>query len=278
MSKIKPIKDNFLNYPTPLVSVVCNTYNHGLFLKETIESFLKQETNFGVEILIHDDSSTDNTAEIIKEYASRFGFIRPYFQESNIYSRGLKPRDFQFPRVRGRYVAVCEGDDYWTDKRKLLKQFRIMEKFPFLSLSFHLVRSKGNLQYTYPVPSQSILRFSQMVMTHYIPTCSLFFRFDSLDRNALKNFNRIKMGDIVIQLLLLNKGKSFCHFEYMGVYRTHSGGITQNRQHLKKGRVNYIKLYWKMLFNVRLIYSPVLILALVKNCLGYLLDAGRKKI
>ena len=86
------------------------------------------------------------------------------------------------------------------------------------------------------------------------------------------------MGDIVIQLLLLNRGKAYCHFEYMGVYRKHSGGITQNRKHLKKGRVNYIKMYWKMIFNVRPRFSVILMLALFKNCLGYLLDVGRKKI
>lgn len=116
----------------PLVSIDCITYNHEAFISEAIESFLMQKTDFTFEILIHDDASTDQTATIIRDYEKKYpDIIKPIYQKENQYSQDVEiSRQFQFPRAMGKYIAFCEGDDYWTDPYKLQKQVDFLEAHP----------------------------------------------------------------------------------------------------------------------------------------------------
>ncbi len=125
------------------VSVICLTYNHGLYVRDTLEGFVKQKTNFAFEVLLHDDASTDNTAEIVREYEKKYpNLIKPIYQTVNQYSQGIPiSRTYNFPRAKGRYIAFCEGDDYWTDPYKLQKQFDAMEKHPELDICIHAVQN-----------------------------------------------------------------------------------------------------------------------------------------
>ena|SRR6218665_28187 len=124
----------------PLVSICCITYNHANYIKECLEGFILQQCNFPFEILIHDDASTDGTQDIIKEYQEKYPkIIKPILQVENQYSkgvRGMNPK-FNFPRAKGKYIALCEGDDYWTDPKKLQKQFNILEKNPDINICSH---------------------------------------------------------------------------------------------------------------------------------------------
>lgn len=97
-----------------MVSICCITYNHEKYISEALESFLMQKTSFKYEILIHDDASTDNTAKIIREYEKKFPeIIKPIYQIENQYSKGNKINlVYNFPRAKGKYIAICEGDDY----------------------------------------------------------------------------------------------------------------------------------------------------------------------
>ena len=117
---------------TPFVSIACITFNHEKFISDAIEGFLIQETTFPVEVLIHDDVSNDRTAEILREYEQRFpNLIFPIYQKENQYSQGINPYiKFLFPLARGSYIAICEGDDYWTDPLKLQKQVTIFLNNP----------------------------------------------------------------------------------------------------------------------------------------------------
>ena len=127
----------------PLVSICCITYNHRDFIRDALDGFLSQRTDFPYEILINDDASTDGTADIIREYEQKYPEkIRALLQTENQYSKGITNPSgaFNFPRVRGRYVAMCEGDDYWTDPEKLQKQVDYMEAHPDCSLCFHSAR------------------------------------------------------------------------------------------------------------------------------------------
>lgn len=114
------------------VSIVCNVFNHGKYIRDALEGFVSQQTDFPFEVLVHDDASTDNSASIIREYEDKYPeIIKPIYQTVNQYSQRVPINvTFQIPRIRGKYVAVCEGDDYWTDPLKLQKQVDFLEANP----------------------------------------------------------------------------------------------------------------------------------------------------
>lgn len=117
---------------TPLVSIVCDTYNHAPFVRDALDGFLMQKTSFPFEIIVHDDASTDGTADIIREYeAAHPGLFRCVYRTENIYSHDPKILEhYVFPLARGKYIAICEGDDYWTSPDKLQTQIGYMEAHP----------------------------------------------------------------------------------------------------------------------------------------------------
>lgn len=112
-----------------MVSVLCQTYNHEQYISECLQSIVAQKVNFRYEILVHDDASTDNTANIIRKFEREYpDLIKPIYQEVNQWSLGNKVfSGIQLPRCTGKYIAICEGDDYWTDPLKLQKQVDILE-------------------------------------------------------------------------------------------------------------------------------------------------------
>jgi phosphoglycolate phosphatase-like HAD superfamily hydrolase len=122
----------------PLVSVLCITYNHERYIEGAIRSFLVQKTTFPIEILIHDDASTDGTAAVIRNWQARYpSIIRSVLQTENQFSRGACPIAALLPLTRGKYVATCEGDDYWLDASKLQRQVSFLEAHSDFSCSAH---------------------------------------------------------------------------------------------------------------------------------------------
>jgi glycosyltransferase involved in cell wall biosynthesis len=122
-----------------LVSISCITYNHSDYIRKAIDGFLMQKTDFCFEILIHDDCSTDGTAEIIKEYEKDYpDLIFPIYEQENQFSKGgpVGSAVWNVPRARGKYIALCEGDDYWIDPLKLQKQVDYMEDHPEIGLCY----------------------------------------------------------------------------------------------------------------------------------------------
>ena len=112
------------------VCVYCLAYNHEKYIRDCLEGFVNQKTNFKYRVIVHDDASTDGTQDIIKEYATKYhDIIVPILQTENKYSQGISIIEtFIKPLLIGKYVAVCEGDDYWCDENKLQKQFENKEK------------------------------------------------------------------------------------------------------------------------------------------------------
>ena len=116
----------------PLVSILCATYNQKDYIAQTIEGFLLQKVNFPIEIIIHDDASTDGTADIVRKYEAKHpDLIKGVYQTENQYSKRVAIWDnFIYPKAQGKYYAECEGDDYWTDPNKLQRQVDFLENHP----------------------------------------------------------------------------------------------------------------------------------------------------
>lgn len=120
----------------PLVSIVCDTYNHAPYIKDALEGFLAQKTSFPFEIIVHDDASTDGTAELVRSYERAHpDLFYCIYRDENIYARDPKILEhYVFPLARGKYIAICEGDDYWTSPSKLQTQIDHMESHPDCTL------------------------------------------------------------------------------------------------------------------------------------------------
>ena len=123
------------------VSILCLAYNHEQFIADAIDGFLMQKTSFPFEIIIHEDASTDGTANIIRTYEEKYpGIIKPIYQTENQYSKGININtEFMLPLAKGKYVALCDGDDYWTDVNKLQAQYDALECNPECFMCLHRV-------------------------------------------------------------------------------------------------------------------------------------------
>ena len=122
-----------------MVSILCTAYNHEQYIAQTLDSFLSQQTDFPFEILVSDDASTDGTAEIIQDYALRYpGVVRACLMKENTFSKGGNfYTEYFFPNARGKYICICEGDDYWCDDSRLQRQVDFLEGHPDYSACVH---------------------------------------------------------------------------------------------------------------------------------------------
>lgn len=235
----------------PLVSVVCVTFNHAKFVAETLDGFLAQRANFPIEFLIHDDASTDGTSDIVREYAQRHpGVIIPIIQPINIYSQGIKPWLVCFERAQGKYIALCEGDDYWTDPLKLQKQVDFLEAHPDFELCFHQVLTKSRIQGRPDrlLPgkrSKTEFTTEDLIGPYFTHTSSMVFRrFDPSEFPTW--FSTCMSGDIPLLFLLSLKGKFKLIDEVMSVWRQHNNSVSA--KHLNYNRVRGM-IYMYELFN-----------------------------
>lgn len=214
------------------VSISCVTYNHAAYIRNAIDGFLMQKTNFPIEVLIHDDASTDGTAGIIKEYEEKYSdLIKPIYQRENQYSQGRTiSAVYQFPRARGKYIALCEGDDYWTDPHKLQKQVDFLETNAEYVFTFHdaLILNQKTGEKRVRVGNRTIdttVDLKSLIIQKNIPTASIVFR-NILDFNSLPDwFNKISNGDYGLCVLLAEEGPGKYLPDVMSVYRVHEGGV-----------------------------------------------------
>jgi len=211
----------------PLVSIVCTAYNHEPYIKQTLVGFVMQQSTFPIEIIVHDDASTDKTTEIIKENAKEYpDLIIPILQTENQYSKGFNIWEYLFMKeVKGKYIALCEGDDYWTDPNKLQKQVDFMEMHEEVSMCFHnakIINAEGNKigdcrRYNEDryVPVEDIINKGGI----FCPTASLLFRTQYIKFGYPDFCKNCHVGDYPLQLYLSSKGRVYYFDSEMAAYR-----------------------------------------------------------
>ncbi len=224
------------------VSVLMFVYNHAAYLRRAIESVLAQRTDFPYEIIIHDDASTDGSADIIRSYAKRYpDRIIPILQSKNQMSRGVSIVDeYIMPRVRGTYIAHCEGDDYWTDPRKLARQASFLDAHPeYAGVAHNCVvigedgKPGGTAKKFRPFRRPYRYTLRDLILEERMPgqTATVMYRhscqteMDSGTRDAYHQI-RCVVGDRRRTLLILLNGPVCCMPYAWSAYRciTHSGG------------------------------------------------------
>jgi glycosyltransferase involved in cell wall biosynthesis len=224
----------------PVASVCCLTYNHKKYIRKAIDSFLMQDTNFPFEIVVHDDASTDGTRDIVLEYAKRYPrIIKLVLQTENQYRKGgLIGVRLVFPKTKGRYVALCEGDDYWTDSRKLQKQVDFLDAHSEYVITYTDSQPFDEHGYVDVNFGGAVRDVSAMELVRGIPLYTLTTCFRNVIKELPFDLLSARLGDQVIWSLLGAHGKG----KYLSdispaAYRVHDGGV-----HLKKSQLEKIEM------------------------------------
>lgn len=210
----------------PLVSIICFCYNHEQFVEKALKSIISQNTDFEFEVIIHDDASTDSSQRIIESFKDNYPkILKPIFQKENQASqeRGRVSK-ICYRSAKGKYIALCEGDDYWTDTFKLQKQVDFLEENNTYSLCFHratVINEKGD-SWQFKTNYKNEYNGKDLFSEWFIPTASVVFKNVTLDYDFL--FGNIK-GDLSLFLELAQYGKMKFINEDMSVYRKHEGGV-----------------------------------------------------
>jgi len=221
----------------PLVSIWCTAYNHEKYIKDAIESFLMQKTDFKFEVVIHDDASTDNTTCILKDYEKKYPqLIRVIYEKENQYSKHQYPPQFVYGMMRqelkGDYVAWCEGDDYWIDPNKLQIQIDYMETHSDCVMTGHdavLINCRDNKKECIsPFSCEKDLSYLDVLERLHIPTASLVFKKEMLYIDD--DFLEMGVGDYPLRLYCVTKGKVHYFDKAMSVYRYLTQGSWSSNQ------------------------------------------------
>lgn len=214
----------------PKVSVVTTTHNQEAYVRQAFDSFIAQQTNFPVELVVADDASTDSTPSIIREYADRYPHLfRPILRPENL---GLnKNLTGALSTARGEYIALCEGDDYWTDPLKLSKQVAFLDRHPKAAVCFHPVRvvwEDGSAEDSiFPsVRLRGNLSLETLLLVNYIQTNSVMYR-------RLPRYDDIPAAvmplDWYLHVRHAATGEIAMLPETMAVYRRHAEGMWHNQ-------------------------------------------------
>ncbi len=213
------------------VSIICNTYNQESYVTDALESFVSQKTTFAYEVLVHDDASTDGTADIIREYEAKYpDLIKPIYQKVNQYSQKVSiTAIFQIPRAKGKYLAFCEGDDYWTDPYKLQKQYDAMEQHPEVDICAHTAfvvdaETKNPIKTIQPRQQDCIIPVEDVIYGEggFVATNSLMLQRD-LNEN-IPEFRRMLPYDYTLQINGALRGGMLYLSDAMSAYRTMAKG------------------------------------------------------
>lgn len=217
-----------------MVSISCTTYNHAPYIRECLDGFLMQKCNFEFEILIHDDASTDGIQDIIKEYQQKHpNIIKPIFQTENQYSKGQRGMNikYNFPRAEGKYIALCEGDDYWTDPLKLQRQVDFLEKntdYSMVAENSKVLDERHNKSYLFSDKKDNYdVSLEEIIVGRKFHTASILFRNENLKLPS--NYGEYPFGDTLLFALLAKAGKIKYQPNISLLYRRKDGGASTGK-------------------------------------------------
>ena len=225
------------------VAINCLVYNHEPYLRDCLEGFVMQQTDFPFVAIVHDDASTDHSADIIREYAAKYpDIIHPIYETENQWRKAdgslRKIMNAAVEATGAPYIAMCEGDDYWTDPHKLQKQVDFLDAHPEYTLCFHkvnnLILSTNTLECenTRDVLDTTSLK-DLVVYGNYINTCSVVYRHIPEVDTKRKLLGSVCPGDYPLWVLVAEKGLIYKFQHSMAVYRVGSG-IWSTEQNLVK--------------------------------------------
>ncbi len=225
-----------------MVSVQAIAYNHAKYIRQALDGFVMQKTNFRFEVIVHDDASTDGTADIIREYEAKYpGLIRGIYQKENQHSKKVQRNKlFVLPLIRGKYIALCECDDHWTDPLKLQKQFDALEAHPdclFCVARVAIVDGADKpLDRRYPnfdLPTGVILPkdLKNMSIEYSFQTSSHFILAEEYRKyiNDRPEYAKYITGDIACMNYFCTKGNFYYIDDTVSVYRFCSDGSWNER-------------------------------------------------
>ena len=229
------------------VAVWCITYNQKSFIKDALDGFIMQQTNFPFVVIVHDDKSTDGTTDIILDYAQKYpNIIIPVIETENQWSKGGLKHIINIMNNRfriGKYIAFCEGDDYWTSPDKLQTQIDFLESHPDYSMCFHSAVKKYECDTIAWINCENIedkdYDATDIFINWTVPTASVVCRKEAMDFYAnIKGAERIQNYDIFIILSCAMTGKIRGISRQMSVYRIQGEGLTYNQKALRKCKMN----------------------------------------
>lgn len=245
-----------------MVTIRCATYNQEPYIRQCLDGFVMQKTNFRFEAIVHDDASTDRTADIIREYAEKYpDIIKPIYETENQYSKhDGSLRRIMDTHTHGKYVAICEGDDYWIDPLKLQKQVDFLENHPEYGMVHGKVKvfiQKSNVFHKNTL-GESFSKFEELLLKNKIVTNTVLFRSELYYEYCNFLGNNISgkwlMGDYPLWLYIAYNSKVFLLNDIVGVYRmleesaSHSNDL--NKLLAFMDSTYSIQLFFSKLYNV----------------------------
>lgn len=226
------ISTNEIKEESPLVSIICDVFNHEEYLRECLNGLVNQKTDFDYIILIHDDASTDSSPQIINEFVEKYPkLFEPIIQKVNQYSQGIGIwKTYQFPRVHTKYVAFCEGDDYWIDPMKLQKEVDFLESHPdYSAVLGNIIVRDETIHPTIETPSsqtERIFTLKDVLGGTLFPIASICVRqivIDNWDNSINSN------GDMILAYTATSVGKVYMLNDCMSVYRRTGKGVCSSK-------------------------------------------------
>lgn len=225
------------------VSVIMITYLHAPYIIKAINGVLNQKCDFEYELILANDNSPDNTNQIINDYLNNHSKKQLVQYTEHKINKGMAKNFFwSFKQCKGKYIAMCEGDDYWTDEYKLQKQVDFLENNPDLSLvcSNYKIKNSENQILESVLEYSKDFRFkSSDLYTQWIPkTLTLMFRKEHINFEIIKTYKYFRDVHLVNHLLL--KGQGYFLHQPTGVYRIHESGVHSNTNFMQRYNQAYL--------------------------------------